>query len=213
MSIVTIILAAGGSARLGGEPKQLLTQQGTTLVRRMANEALSLQAGPVMVVLGANHERIQAELIGLPLIETINPDWREGLASSLRAGLNALPDEPVDAFLVLLTDQPYVTASLLQQLIDTRQQTGRGIVASRYDSSDGESESGTGTGLLGVPALFDIRYRTEFMSLTGDTGARKLIQHYTADCAAVSFPLAAVDLDTWQNVNDWRVAEATGRST
>ena len=194
MTIATIILAAGGSTRLGGEPKQLIKKDGTTLVRHMVEAALLLQAGPVLVVLGANQERILSELTDLPVHTPINPDWREGLASSLRVGLNRLCDEPVDAFLVVLTDQPYVTAELLQQLISTQQHTGRGIIACRY----GEF------GHLGVPALFDIRYRSEFMSLSGDTGARKLIQQYANDCTEIPFPLAAIDLDTWQDVEAWR---------
>lgn len=198
MNVATIILAAGGSSRLGGEPKQLLIQDGTTLIRRMADAALSLQAGPVVVVLGANYDRIRTELTHLPIHTPVNTHWQEGLASSLRVGLNTLADEPVDAFLVVLTDQPYVTAELLVQLISTQQQTGRGIVACRY----GEAEH------LGVPALFDIHYRGEFMNLSGDTGARKLIQQYAGDCAEISFPLATIDLDTWPEVEAWRDREA-----
>lgn len=162
----------------------------------MAEIALSLQAGPVIVVLGANHEKVGQELADLPLITPINTNWLEGLASSLRVGLMALPDEPpIDAFLILLTDQPHVTADLLRQLIDGRQETGRGIVASRYADP----------AHLGVPALFDSRYRAEFMAFRGDVGARKLIRHYPNDCADVPFPLGAVDLDTPQDVERWQL--------
>ncbi|GAB2599055.1 nucleotidyltransferase family protein [Spirosoma areae] len=199
MSIATLLLAAGSSSRLGGEPKQLLTQQGTTLIRHTTNLALSLKAGPVIVVVGANRERIQPELAALPVHVVVNPDWQEGLASSLRAGLSLLTDDLVEAFLILLTDQPHITADLLGQLIATRQQTGRGIVACRY----GES------GHLGVPALFDRRYKTDFLALSGDVGARKLIQQHSTDCAAVLFPLAAIDLDTPQDVKKWQGAGST----
>lgn len=194
MSIATIVLAAGNSTRLGGKPKQLLTYRGETLIRRISEAALSLEAGPVIVVLGANEEPIRAELTGLPVLITTNPDWSEGLASSLRKGLLLLTEK---AFLIVLTDQPYVTAELLQQLIDTRQQTGKGIVASRY----GEA------GHLGVPALFSATYKADFLQLTGDMGARKLIEQHSEDCAEISFPLAAIDLDTWQDVETWRGAE------
>lgn len=196
MPIATIILAAGGSTRLGGESKQLLRQNGMTLVRCMADIALSLQAGPVVAVLGASQEKIGRELADLPLITPINTDWAEGLASSLRVGLSALSHElPIDAFLILLTDQPYVTADLLWQLIDVRQATGRGIVASRYAEP----------AHLGVPALFDIRYKAEFLTFTGDVGARKLIRQYPDDRAEVPFPLGVVDLDTPQDVADWQL--------
>ena len=194
MSIATIILAAGGSSRLGGNPKQLLTHEGHTLIEQMTAHALSLKAGPVIVVLGANEEQIRPQLAGLPVHLATNAGWQEGLASSLRVGLNTLSKETVDAFLVLLTDQPHVTTSLLEELITTRQQTNRGIVACRY----GES------GHIGVPALFDIHYTAEFLKLSGDVGARKLIQQHSNDCAEVLFPLAAIDLDTWQDVEQWR---------
>lgn len=194
MSIATIILAAGGSTRLGGTPKQLLTHKGQTLIEQMTSYALSLKSGPVIVVLGANEEQIRPQLANLPIHIATNAGWQEGLASSLRVGLNLLSDESIEAFLILLTDQPHVTPALLHELITTRQQTNRGIVACRY----GES------GHLGVPALFDIHYRAEFMQLSGDVGARKFIQQHMDDCAEVLFPLAAIDLDTWQDVEEWR---------
>ena len=200
MRIATIILAAGASTRLGGQPKQLLTHNGITLIRQITDAALSLKAGPVIAVLGANEEQIRPELVDLPIYIAPNPNWSEGMASSLRVGLNILADEPIDAFLIVLTDQPYVTAELLQQLITTQQQSGRGIVACRY----GEA------GHLGVPALFDIRYGSEFMSLSGDTGARKLIKQYAGDCAEIPFPLAAIDLDTWQDVEAWGKRQGAG---
>ena len=200
MTIATIILAAGGSTRLGGQPKQLLIQDGQPLIRRIVDAALSIQVGPVIVVLGANEELIRQEINDPRLITSVNPKWQDGLASSIRVGLSMLSDEPVDAFLIVLTDQPYVTADVLQQVIATQQKTGRGIVACRY----GES------GHLGVPALFDIRYKGEFLHLTGDVGARKLIQLYQNDCAEVSFPLAAIDLDTWEDVKKWLGAEGMG---
>lgn len=195
MRVATIILAAGNSSRLG-EPKQLLRQNGTTLVRRMAETALSLQAGPVVVVLGANQEKVEPELVDLSVIMPVNTGWGEGLASSLRLGLTALPDEPTDAFLILLTDQPHVKADLLRQLIHAAQETGRGIVASRY----------TEPAHLGVPALFAIRYKADFMAFTGDVGARKLIRQHSDDCAQVAFPLGAVDLDTPQDVALWQLS-------
>lgn len=193
MTIATLILAAGGSTRLG-QPKQLLTHDGQTLVRRMAEAALSLRSGTVVVVLGADAERIGTELANVPVQTVLNGNWQTGMASSLRAGLNALTDEPFEAFLVLLTDQPYVTADLLRQLIDARQQTGRGIVACRYGDADHP----------GVPALFDVRYRPVFLNLTGDVGARNLIRQHADDVVDVSFPLGVVDLDTAEDVAKWQ---------
>lgn len=199
MAIATIILAAGGSARLG-QPKQLIQSNGESLVRRMTQQALALRAGPVVVVLGANQDRIMKELTGLAITTVVNPTWAEGMASSLRTGLRALDTESTEAFLIMLTDQPYVTVDLLQRLIDTRRSTGRGIIASRY----AEPER-----ILGVPALFDNHYRREFLNLTGDTGARKLIQQYASDSTSVLFPLAGIDLDTPADLRHWQAQQAS----
>jgi len=199
MAIATIILAAGGSARLG-QPKQLIQSNGESLVRRMTQQALALRAGPVVVVLGANQDRIMKELTGLAITTVVNPTWAEGMASSLRTGLRALDTESTEAFLIMLTDQPYVTVDLLQRLIDTRRSTGRGIIASRYAEPKG---------ILGVPALFDNHYRREFLNLTGDTGARKLIQQYASDSTSVLFPLAGIDLDTPADLRHWQAQQAS----
>ncbi|GAB3944650.1 hypothetical protein GCM10028805_12470 [Spirosoma harenae] len=194
MRIATIILAAGSSSRLGNTPKQLLQYEGKTLLRRITDMTLSLDIGPVSVVLGANRDQLYSELADLPIQTINNTNWQEGMASSLRAGLSAIPEASIDAFLVVLTDQPYVTADLLRQLIDTHQQTKKGIVACRY----GEANH------LGVPALFSINYKAEFLKLTGDVGARKLIQQHSQDCVDIPFPLATIDLDTWEDVTKWQ---------
>ncbi|GAB3689880.1 hypothetical protein GCM10027592_06740 [Spirosoma flavus] len=196
MRIATLVLAAGSSSRLGGQPKQLLTYQGKTLIRRIVDEALSLETGPVIVVLGANREQLLPELNQLPIAIVENSNWNEGLASSLRIGLSEVDEKTTDAFLIVLTDQPYVTADLLRQIITTYQQSGKGIVATKY----GEAKH------LGVPALFSIRYKAEFLQLSGDVGARKLIQNHLQDCAYVVFPLASVDLDTLDDVAKWNRA-------
>jgi molybdenum cofactor cytidylyltransferase len=198
MSIATIILAAGGSTRLG-QPKQLLAIQQTTLVRRIVDMALALEAGPVTVVLGGHREQVQPELDQVPVQVVDNLGWQTGLASSIQAGLQSLQPFSFEAFLIVLTDQPYVTTALLQQLVDMYRQTGKGIVACRYGTE----------GHLGVPALFVRRYETEFNQLQGDIGARKLIQQHLEDCAEVLFPQASVDLDTWEDVQRWRSAESS----
>ncbi|MGF7217897.1 molybdenum cofactor cytidylyltransferase [Spirosoma lacussanchae] len=193
MTVATLLLAAGSSSRLG-QPKQLVQHEGQSLVRRMAGMALSVPTAPVVVVIGANADLVRAELTDVPVQTVVNADWSEGMGSSLRAGLTALADQPIDAFLVLLTDQPHVTPDLLRQLIRTRQETGKGIVACQYGEADH----------LGVPALFDRRYLPVFRQLTGDAGARKLIRQYTDDCAIVPFALGAIDLDTPQDLAAWQ---------
>jgi molybdenum cofactor cytidylyltransferase len=190
MTLATIILAAGQSARLG-QPKQLLLHNGQPLVRRMADAALALAAGPVVVVTGANAAQVGEAIADLPVQVRFNADYQHGMASSLHTGLTSLPSLP-DAVLILLTDQPYVDLPLLQTIWATAQRTQRGIIACRYGD------------VLGVPVLFRARYVPDLLALSGDSGARKLVQQHHADCAEVPFDQGAIDLDTPEDVARWQ---------
>lgn len=139
MSIGVIILAAGGSTRLGS-PKQLLRFDGQTLIRRAANAALESRCDRVVIVIGSRAEEVKRELKGLPVLIVENTEWQSGMSSSLRAGLSEVIN--YDAVLIMLCDQPLVTADVLDNLIETHHKTGMPIVASDYGSS------------RGVPALF-----------------------------------------------------------
>jgi molybdenum cofactor cytidylyltransferase len=190
LKIGTIILAAGGSTRMGGEPKQLLHYKGQSLMRRISETALSTQAGPVVVVLGANRERIVPELAGLPLTLVDNAAWQTGMASSLKTGLAALyiTHKDIDAVMVLLTDQPLVSVGLLLHMLDTYVTNDKGIVACRYDDQ------------LGVPVLFDRNYIEQMLQLEGDKGAKWIIVKHRKDCIEIPFEAGAIDLDSKRDV-------------
>ncbi len=187
MKIGTIILAAGSSSRLG-QPKQLLVHEGKTLVRRVADMALALQKGPVVVVLGANRHAVADELEGLPITLIDNPKHEEGLSSSLKIGLAGLymTQKQLDGVLVLLTDQPHVSLGLLLHLSETFQEGEKEIAACRYGTD----------GPLGVPAIFSTKYVDELLSLTGDKGARWILVKHRADVAEVPFEAGLIDLDS-----------------
>jgi len=194
MKIGTIILAAGGSTRLGGQAKQLIEHDGQTLVQRITDAALSLTVGPVTVVLGAQRDRIAAELANRQVTIIDNPLWQSGLASSLKIGLAALylTQKDIDAVLILLTDQPHVSAALLKHMLYAQQKTQKGIVACLYADD------------LGVPVLFDRKYIDELLQLEGDRGAKSVVLKHTDDCTAIPFELGAVDLDTQADVDRFR---------
>ena len=190
-----VVLAAGASTRMG-TPKQLLVYQGQTLIRRAAETALASVCDPVVVVLGANAVQAGNEL-ELPVIVTRNREWETGMSSSIRAGLEALlGDWTLDAVVMMLCDQPFVTSALINQLVECRSRTGKSIVASDY------------RGTLGVPALFSSTFFAELAALTGDQGARQIIQNYPHDTATVSFSAAAIDVDT---PHDYDALQATIR--
>jgi len=166
-------------------PKQLLVYKGQTLIRRAAETALASVCEPVVVVLGANAVAVGAE-VKLPVIVTRNLEWEMGMGSSIRAGLEAVlaADAGVDAIVVLLCDQPFVTADLIDTLIERRRETGKTIVATEY----GEARGG--------PALFARELFAELRGLSGHEGARQIIRKHSDDTVTVPFAEAAIDIDT-----------------
>jgi molybdenum cofactor cytidylyltransferase len=188
-----ILLAAGSSSRLG-RAKQLIEFQGKTLIQKAIDEANKSQANCFVLVLGANAELIQTgfESSSAPFI--INSDWQQGMSSSMQAGLRFLMEkEEIDQVLLMLCDQPFVDASLLNQLITAKETSGKGIVAAAYSNT------------LGVPALFDRRYFEELLQLTGSEGAKKVIFNHQAEVHVLDFPLGAVDLDTEEDVSQFLI--------
>ncbi|QSQ23385.1 nucleotidyltransferase family protein [Pyxidicoccus parkwayensis] len=179
-----VLLAAGGSSRLG-RPKQLLLHQGKTLVRRAAETAIAAECGPVVVVLGAHREAVAAELTGLPVHLVEHADWAAGPGGSLVAGVRALTEtSSVDAVLIMLCDQLRVDSAHLTSLVDTWKRTGSAVVASSYD------------GTRGVPALFSRAVLPELEALTPEQGARGVIARDSSRVAEVGLPGGGEDVDT-----------------
>ncbi|WP_420150140.1 nucleotidyltransferase family protein [Spirosoma sp.] len=197
MKIGTIILAAGDSARMGGEPKQLLTYKGQSLIRRITESAMALQSGPVVVVLGAHRTRIVPELTGLPVTLIDNPSWPTGQASSLKTGLAALyiTHKDIDAVLVLHIDQPLVSLGLLLHMLEVHKDEEKGIVACRYGTQ------------IGVPALFSRDYIDELLQLDGDKGLQWVIVRHRDDCSEVPFEAGAIDLNSKRDVELFQQAQ------
>ena len=179
-----ILLAAGASTRLG-KPKQLLAYQGKTLLQHALQVAVDTCASPVMAVIGAGADIFEQE-IKYPVQAVINNQWEEGMASSIRCGLTQLLNvEPATkAVIIMVCDQPFVTAQLFQDLITKYEQSGKAIVASSYKNS------------LGTPALFDKTIFAALLELKGDTGAKKLMKANPNQVDEVQFPMGEIDIDT-----------------
>lgn len=177
-----VLLAAGASERLGS-PKQLLPYQGTTLIRHLVKVALDSRARGVTIVLGANADLIEPEIARMHVNIVRNPEWKTGMASSIRAALEAVRDF-ANAVLFMVSDQPLVTTPSLNSIIDRFRDSGGQIVASGY------------AGTVGIPALFPKRFFPELLQLTGDAGAKSILLRHRQELIAIPFPDGAVDIDT-----------------
>jgi molybdenum cofactor cytidylyltransferase len=187
-----IILAAGESSRMGSI-KQLLELDAVPLVARAAEAALAAGARPVVVVLGAQSERVGGALARLPVTVVLNADWTSGMASSIRAGVEALAAmEPgIDAVLLAPCDQPALSADVISRLWDLHRSSGR-TSAARY------------SGRNGAPAIFGRADFGQLMELKGDKGARHLLNGGPEAVASLDLPEMALDLDEPRDVDTWR---------
>lgn len=176
-----LILAAGASTRLG-QPKQLLRVNGETLVERAIRIAREAGAETVMVVLGANYQAIfdvlQPHQPQLRIL--LNQRWAEGMGTSIALGAAAAERHNVDDLLVLTCDQIAVTPEHLRELVAASHREH--VVASTY------------AGHRGVPALFPEFSFHALQRLSGDRGARDLLQH--DDVVHLPLPGGEVDIDT-----------------
>lgn len=175
MSVAAVVLAAGAGRRMGG-PKALLVVEGETLLHRTLRMALAAGYTPVVAVVGP----WDPELEDLKVLVVPNPEADEGMASSIRAGLAALPDG-VEAVLFLAVDQPAVDARLLRDLLERFRASGGPPVACAYGDS------------LGIPAVFPAHLLPDLLDLRGDRGAKAILLREGA--VTLPFPDGAWDLD------------------
>lgn len=183
MRVAAIILAAGGSRRLG-QPKQLVRWNGETLLNRSIRLAAEAGAEPVIAVLGAGFDAIRASIESTSVIAVHNDRWRQGMGSSIEAGMRALEVCAPEAAAVLLMacDQPQLTADHLRGLMEAVAAHGTpAIAASEY------------AGVVGVPAVFPRETFADLRALRGDKGARSLMER--APCAVVGVVFAGGDVD------------------
>ena len=184
--VAAVILAAGRSTRMGGPNKLLAEIGGRPLVRIAAEEALASRARPVIVVTGHQRDKVEAALAGLDVQRVHNPNFAEGLSTSVKTGLTAVPDD-VDGAIVCLGDMPQVSAPLIEKLVGTFDpERGALVVVPTID------------GKRGNPVVWARRFFPELMALDGDVGARHLIARYPEAVAEVPLTDTAVmvDVDT-----------------
>lgn len=191
MSTGIIILAAGNSSRLG-QPKQLLDYKGTSLLNRISQEAVFFAGEAVVVVTGSKREAVEESIANHTVLTCHNPNWKDGMASSIKTGLRQLllVYPQLRSCIITVCDQPHLDAEVFRKLALAQQQTGKGIAASRYAETEG------------VPVLFGRQYFDALLHLDGQEGARKLLTKFKDDVALVPFEKGAVDIDTIEDYNN-----------
>ena len=177
-----VVLAAGGSRRLG-QPKQLLMWQGEPLVRRAVQTSLSLCGAGVTVVTGAFADDVAQALHGCPVSVVNNPDWQAGMATSLQAASRSLTAPTIEGVLITLCDQPLLSVENLACLLNVWQTAPDRPIASSYGN------------VTGVPAIFPRTLFPMLSELSGDAGARLVLAN-SSDVISVPMPNAAFDIDT-----------------
>ena len=167
-----------------GSPKPLLTLRGQTLLGRVIAAARASQCDDVLVILGEMADRVGQEAVVAGIRTIFNRRYREGMGTSIAAGISALPPQ-CEAAVVLLADQPCLGADAINALIDTYRATGKPLVASRFGT------------VVGAPTLIARSLFSEAAALSGDVGARPLIKKHPDLVAEVpQRPEASWDVDT-----------------
>ena len=190
MRVGSILLAAGGSTRLGS-PKQLLRYAGRTLLHHAATAVSASSCHPVVAVLGARAGDLRVELQDQDATVVENTNWERGMGSSLRLGLETLlaiaQPGALEGVLLTLCDQPLVGAAQLQRLLDAFGRASNApdcLVAAAYNNT------------VGVPAVFGRQYFEELLSLPDEAGAKQVLLAHRTELVEVSLPEAATDIDT-----------------
>ncbi len=182
--VAAIILAAGASLRMG-KPKLLLPWQGKPIIHYAVNAALDSGLDPVLVITGKYHKEICQALSGTPVTIVENDNWLEGQSSSVRRGIEALPQDTL-AVVFLLGDQPLIPASAISALVKhyLEAKTRPLVLAPRID------------GKRANPVLFDKAVFPDLKLLTGDAGARQIFAQYPPTFIDMDEPDLLLDIDS-----------------
>jgi len=178
-----VILAAGGSARMG-VPKQSLQFEGSTLLMRAVDTAISSVCRPIVVVLGAGAAEFEKALHGKPVEVVVNPNWSAGMGTSIRAGVSAIRSGAIDAAIFFLCDQPLIPASMLNHMVSMHFSKAAPITAAFYANA------------FGTPVIFAASLFDELLALEDQQGGKTVLARHQNQVTGIHMPEAEVDVDT-----------------
>lgn len=169
-----------------GQPKMLLDFHGKTLLRHAVDEIKALRGSQLLVVTGCYHSLLKEILEQQQIAFVQNEQWQEGMGASIRTGIKYVMKHyaEVENVIIIVCDQPFLSADLLASLVTEKQKTGKGIAASFYNED------------VGTPVLFNKKYFDQLATLKGGQGARKIVQQFISDTVAIPFPGGGTDIDT-----------------
>ena len=182
-----------------GQPKQLLSYQGETLISYVAKCAIASSANLVITILGANAEQIEKNISSFPVTILKNHVWNEGISSSIRCGISYVEKyfSEIKAVIFLTCDQPFISSDFIDKIIDCYDADSQPIIASKYATT------------IGIPVLFPRILFPEIMQLKGDRGAKKIIERYRDRVQTIKFTRGEIDLDTFQDYQSFLVQLST----
>lgn len=182
-------MAAGGSSRLDS-PKQLLKWGDSYLINHCIEVVTQAEIQPITVVLGSRAEEISAVLPLSDIEILINPRWQDGMSTSIKCGLNTLPDD-IDGAFIFLSDQPFITTELIHAII------------LKFNESDAEITAPRVNGQQCNPVLFRRTFFPELLTISGDRGAKGLIAKHAVTWLDWSDEKLLLDIDS---AEDYRLA-------
>jgi molybdenum cofactor cytidylyltransferase len=183
---LSVLILAAGAARRMNQAKMLMPFRNTTILETIIKNAKAIDPDTICIVTGCYHHQIIANILDDQIQFVYNELWQEGMSGSIKKGLSYLviqnPD--INAVLMMVADQPFITSDLLIEMLQLQTQTNKGIVAASY------------AGITGTPVLFKRAYFSSLEKLSGDKGAGSILHQYQTDLITVDFPLGEFDIDT-----------------
>lgn len=183
-----IVLAAGNSSRLG-QAKQLLPRGEQRLLQYVVQQCLATKLGEVLVVLGAEAEKMRAEINELNCMILVNENWSSGQGSSIACAAESLDETFVDGVYIVLVDQVHFSKEVLLKLDKERKKSKSEIVLSKYQEG------------AGPPSFFSAVYLKDLQKLNSEVGAKPIVQANKDEVVYVPFPLGHLDIDLPDDLN------------
>jgi len=187
--VSAILLAAGESKRMG-KPKLLLPLGGGTVLGQTVDNLLSSNADEVIVVLGANTQEMKKAITGKPVKVVFNPDYRQGMSTSLITGLKQVSTR-AQRVMVALCDQPFIEKKTYNKLVNESLNSDKGITVPLYKTKRGN------------PIIFAIGYKEELMQLKGDIGGREILRKHPDDILEVAVDSGSIYINL-NTMGDYR---------